>query len=114
MGGHSYPLTNTKGRLDLTSTASGSAVTVYSYDAAGHLQDLWECTPYNCSSSSIWNIHYTYDEAGDVTSWTHPAGPTLTQTVSNAQRVTQMTSSFYNSTHPATLAQTSSMLLTEP
>src|ERR1700758_133263 len=41
-------------------------------------QDLWQCTPFNCSSASLWNIHYTYDLAGDLTTWTHPAGFTIT------------------------------------
>jgi RHS repeat-associated protein len=103
VGGTPYAITNGKGRLTHTSAASGNAVTVHSYDSAGRPQDLWQCTPYNCSNSSIWNVHYTYDEAGDVTSWQHPAGYTFTNTISTAQRITQITSSASDSTHPGTL-----------
>jgi RHS repeat-associated protein len=76
-----------------------------SYDKMGRPQDLWQCTPYNCSSASIWNAHYTYSLAGDLTSWKHPNGDSITHTISNARRVTQITSSLNDSTHPGTLAQ---------
>ncbi len=105
VAGTVYTLTNTKGRLSHTSAASGTAITVHSYDKMGRQQDLWQCTPYNCSSTSIWNAHYAYDLAGDTTSWQHPAGEIITQTISNARRITQITSSLNDSTHPGTLAQ---------
>jgi RHS repeat-associated protein len=105
VAGTPYTLTNTKGRLSHTSGASGTAITVHSYDKVGRHQDLWQCTPYNCSSTSIWNTHYNYDLAGDVTSWRNPSSTTLTHTVSNARRITQITSSLSDSTHPATIAQ---------
>lgn len=34
-------------------------------------------------------MHYNYDLAGDVTSWTHPAGFTTSNTINAAQQVTQ-------------------------
>ncbi len=103
VGGTAYTLTGTKGRLSHTSVGT-SAITVHSYDAAGRVQDLRQCTPFNCSSATIWNVHYNYNLAGDATSWTHPAGYTVTNTVTNAQRVSQITSSLNDATHPGTLA----------
>src|SRR6266852_3259744 len=79
VAGTVYTLTNTKGRLSHTSAANGTAITIHSYDTMGRPLDLWQCTPYNCSSSSIWKTHYAYDLAGDATSWQHPAGETITQ-----------------------------------
>ncbi len=104
VGGKAYTLTNTKGRPSHTSAASGTAMTVHSYDSVGRMQDLWQCTPFNCSTSSIWNMHYTYDLAGDITSWTHPGGFTVSNTISTAQRITQISSSLNDSTHPPVLA----------
>ncbi len=104
VGGTAYTLTNSKGRLSHTTAASGNAMTIHSYDAAGRTQDLWQCTPFNCSSASIWNMHYSYNLGGDVTSWSSPAGYTITNTITNAQRISQISSSFSNNTHPATLA----------
>ena len=77
------------GRLvGATTTASGSVNTalVYSYDPMGRPLNFWQCNAANCSS--LWNTQYNYDKAGDVTSWTHPAGYTLTNTVNPAQQVT--------------------------
>src|SRR5579875_1318298 len=47
---------------------------------------------------------YNYDLAGDVNSWTHPAGFTITNSINGAQRVAQITSSLNDATHPGTLA----------
>lgn len=105
IAGTQYTLTNTKGRMSHTSAASGAAMTLHSYDKMGRTQDLWQCTPYNCSSTSIWQAHYVRDLGGNLTSWQHPNGETITQTFSNAQRITQITSSLNDSTHAGTLAQ---------
>jgi len=56
-------------------------------------------------SASIPNAHYSYDLAGDLTSWKNPSGDMFTHTISNARRITQITSSVSDSTHPSTLAQ---------
>src|SRR5207249_869612 len=40
-----------------------------------------------------------------LTTWHHPNGETITHTISNARRITQITSSLNDSTHPGTLAQ---------
>ena len=47
---------------------------------------------------------YNYDLGGDVTSWDHPGGFTLTNTITQTQRILQIQSSLSDSTHPATLA----------
>jgi RHS repeat-associated protein len=77
---------------------------VYSYDSMGRPTGYWQCTPYNCGSASIWSMPYTYDLAGDVHTWTHPSTYFyITNTISAAQRVTQISSSFAGS--PPNLAQ---------
>jgi RHS repeat-associated protein len=103
-------LNNPLGRLTSTATNTNPggtllAATVYSYDPMGRVQDLWQCTPYNCSSSAIWDLHYTYDLAGDVASWTHPAVFTVTNTLNSAQQITQMAQSNYNNSYPQYPAQ---------
>ena len=45
-----------------------------------------------------------YDLAGDVTSWNHPAGFTITHTINTARQITQVSSSVSDATDPATLA----------
>ncbi len=97
-----------KGRLTHTTTTSGSTTltaTVQDYDKMGRTKDYWQCTPLNCGTSSIWAALYTYDNGGDLTSWSHPAGFTITQTINEARQVTQVTSSLSDSTHPGTLAE---------
>jgi RHS repeat-associated protein len=99
-------LANHIGRLTHTTT-SGSTLqtaTVQDYDPMGRPQHYWQCTPLNCGSSSIWTAAYTYDFAGDVTSWNHPAGFTITQTINGAKEISQVTSSLSDATHPASLA----------
>jgi RHS repeat-associated protein len=105
LNGTQYTLANTKGRLSHTSAASGTALTIHSYDSMGRTLDIWQCTPYNCSNSTIWNVQYTYDQGGDVTSWTNASETTFTNTISTAQRITEITSSLSDSSsHPGTLA----------
>ncbi len=102
VAGTAYTLANTKGRLSHALAATGNALTLHSYDAMGRTQDLWQCTPFNCSSPSLWNVHYTYDLAGDVTGWTHPAGFTITQGFNSLQQITGIYSSLSDATHPGT------------
>jgi RHS repeat-associated protein len=101
-------LTNPKGRLTEAVTTSGGNVqtgVLYSYDSMGRPVGFWQCTPYNCGSASIWSMPFSYDLAGDITAWTHPVGFTITNTISPAQLVTQISSSLVDSTHPANMAQ---------
>jgi len=99
-----YPL----GRMTEAATTSGGSVqtaVVYSYDPKGRTKDFWQCNPSNCGASSIWSTQYNYDQAGDITSWVHPGGFTLTNTVNAAQQVTAIQSSWVDSNHPQYLAQ---------
>ena len=100
-------LNNPKGRLTHTTTTSGGTVvtaTVQDYDPMGRTNNYWQCTPLNCGTSTIWAALYNYDLAGDVTSWNHPAGFTITQTINGARQISQVTSSVNDSADPATLA----------
>jgi RHS repeat-associated protein len=90
-------LQNTVGRLSSTNTGVNgltATATVYNYDAMGRVANYWQCTPYNCANPNanplMWAMSYTYDLAGDVTSWTHPAGFTITNVIDGAQHVTQI------------------------
>ncbi len=98
-----YPV----GRLTHTATTSGGVVltaTVEDYDKMGRPADYWQCTPVNCSLGLPWAASYNYDVAGNLTSWNHPAGFTISQPVDSAFHVTQVTSSANSSTYPGTLA----------
>ena len=97
VAGTKYTLANTKGRLSHTSAASGTALTLHSYDPMGRTQDLWQCTPFNCASASPWNVHYTY--AGRTR-----AGFTITEGYDSLQGMTGISSSWNDGTHPANLA----------
>jgi RHS repeat-associated protein len=100
-------LANPIGRLTHTTTMSGSTLltaTVQDYDQMGRTKHYWQCTPLNCGNASIWSALYNYDLAGDVTSWNHPAGFTITQNINGARRIAQVTSSLSDATHPGTLA----------
>ena len=105
LNGTGYTMADGKGRLTHTSAASGLAMSIHSYDSMGRTQDYWQCVAVNCPGTSIWNMHYTYDKAGDVLTWTHPTGYTVTNTVSTAQLITQINSSLADSTHPDILAE---------
>jgi RHS repeat-associated protein len=103
---------NPKGRLVLTCTGSpvGSCTspqtaTVHSYDSMGRTNSYWQCTPANCATSSIWPSSYQYKYTGEVWQWLHPAGYTLTNTISPARRITAIQSSWVDNNHPQSLAQ---------
>lgn len=100
-----YPI----GRLTHTTTTAGGVVqtaTVRDYDPMGRTQHYWQCPypTYYCGTTNMWAASYNYDLAGDVTSWNHPAGFTITQTINGAKEISQITSSLSDSTHPSTLA----------
>jgi RHS repeat-associated protein len=106
-GWKSQPLTNPTGRLTEATTSSGGSVNtavVYSYDPMGRVNNYWQCTPLNCGNSSIWAAAYAYNLAGNVTSWNHPEGFTITQGINNAEQIAQVTSSVSDQNDPASLA----------
>ncbi len=102
-----YPV----GRLTHTTTVnSGGTVltaTVQDYDNMGQVYDYWQCSPYNCNSSSIWHSNYLHKYTGEVYQWIDPdpSGFTLTNTISAAGRITAMQSSWVDSNHPQYLAK---------
>lgn len=107
-----YSLTNTKGRLigactgpsgNNTNCNGGYTGNSWSYDPMGRVIKFFQATPYNFGSSA-WEMDYTFDLAGDITKWTHPAKFTITNQINAAQQFTQVTSSLNDSTHPGTLA----------
>lgn len=67
----------------------------------GRVTDFWQSEP---AHGSLWNIHYSYDLAGDVTSYVHPAGFTITNQIDQNQRISEVDSSKSDSTHPGMLA----------
>jgi hypothetical protein len=81
------------------------AATVQDYDRMGRTQDYWQCTPYNCGTTSIWYGYYHYNLAGDNDWWAHPAGYTITNTIDTGRHITQIQSSLVDSNHPQYLAQ---------
>ncbi len=102
---------NSTGRLVLACTGSAAgkctspqSAVASSYDKLGRTQAHWQCTTTADCNATIWKTSYNYDLAGDVTSWNHPAGFTLTTHVNSARQVMQVSSSIIDSTHPGTLA----------
>ncbi len=105
--GFSYPT----GRLVLACTgsaantcASPATAVAYNYDSMGRIKDFWQCNPASCGSS-IWDLNYTLDLAGDATQWVHPAGFTVYTPVNAAQQVKSVSSSSTGANEPQVLAQ---------
>ena len=97
-------LLNFIGRLTSQSTASPNPTgEILSYDQLGRVKINSQCTPQNCSANNVFPVTYTYDLLGDMTSSTNGAGVTLTYLVNKATRLTSLTSSLNDSTHPGTL-----------
>ncbi|MGH9404512.1 MAG: RHS repeat domain-containing protein [Terriglobia bacterium] len=103
-------LKNTLGRLTHTITGPSSApltATVEDYDLMGRPADFWQCTPYDCPSSSLAPSQYKYDLAGDLTDYLTPSNGDchITTTYNAAERVTQVNSCTVDEYHPAILGQ---------
>jgi RHS repeat-associated protein len=83
----------------------GSSV-VNSYDQMGRINNQWRCIPRtgNCSTSSpyYWNVAYTYDLNGDITTLTDYIEK-YTNSYDSAGRLTQVTSSVVDANHPSPL-----------
>jgi hypothetical protein len=82
------------------------------YDSIGRPQSEQQCTPSNCTSTTPYVLSYGYDLAGNLTSYsnglssTPGAGTnplTFTQLFDEAGRLQTVSSTWSNSTHPASL-----------
>ncbi len=100
-----HTLTNPVGRLVKNATADGKTATWNGYDQMGRILNQWQCSPLNCGATPYSNS-FAYDFLGDRTSETY-SYTTGTLTISYAYdaagRATQLTSSYVDSQHPATL-----------
>src|SRR5579863_30326 len=101
-------LLNTVGRLSSqttaqTGTAPNATGEIFSYDQLGRVKINSQCTPQNCSANTVFPVQYTYDLLGDMLTSLDGVGITLTYGVNKATRLTSLTSSLNDSTHPGTL-----------
>ncbi len=96
----------------LTSGGYQTLRAMLSYDAMGRPLSEQQCTPSNCSASAPYALGYGYDLAGHLTTFTNGltstpgAGSsplTFTQNFDGAGRLQTVTSTWSDSTHPATL-----------
>ncbi|WP_263415228.1 RHS repeat domain-containing protein [Terriglobus albidus] len=106
---------NPKGRLVYVGTfwqgpplINSYGVFYWNHDALGRVLATKTCTPLTCSStnnaSSGWyDQTYSYDLAGDLTSYSDGFGTTITQNYDSGGRISSVTSSLVNATHPSTL-----------
>ncbi|HZQ24839.1 MAG TPA: hypothetical protein VFA89_18770, partial [Terriglobales bacterium] len=107
-------LSNVKGRMAEQYVGSPGVATsgaVFSYDTLGRTIDTDQCTPLLNCGSAYWHLHYAYNNAGDVTSFTNYAdgsGITYQYSYDAANHMLGVTSSLVNSTHPSPLWSTSS------
>lgn len=92
---------NGKGRL--THMSGRDSTEVYSYDAMGRRNGGTQCTPVSCGGT-WWSLAYAYNLLGEMTSYTNGyESRTYSYTYDNAARLTKMTSSLSDTTHPGTL-----------
>ena len=99
-------VSNPIGRLTSENTYSNGTYpdgsVFFGYDPMGRVLSYFQCV-LNCATSG-WAMYYTYDFLGDITSYTNGLGTTFTQSVDTAGRLSQISSSLSDPSHPATLA----------
>jgi RHS repeat-associated protein len=102
-------LAHPNGRLTHTITVNSSGTiltgTAQDYDQMGRVADFYQYFPTGCGNNPVCSSNYHYEYTGEVNQWTHPAGYTLTNTISPARRITEISSSLNDATHPPALAQ---------
>jgi RHS repeat-associated protein len=110
--GGPIPNTNNIGRLAYSWSPNYTG-SKYDYDPMGRVAHSLDCTDALCNWNS--DFSYAYDLLGNLTSyknqmaqWTNPPVNSITfnQSFDSAGRVTQLTSSWVDTQHPATLITT--------
>ncbi len=100
-------LNNTVGRLSAEYVTSPSgqllAGKVFSYDSRGNTIDNSQCTPQNCGGSTVFPTQYSYDLLGKPLTASNGVGTVFTYTFDGAGRLSGMTSSLSDGSHPGTL-----------
>jgi RHS repeat-associated protein len=107
-----WSMTNPVGRLTVAyaPTSSVDNSEVFSYDPMGRVILHAQAGALNYGQSQAYNVNYTYDFAGNLTSeamngWEFPSsGVTLSYAYNSASQPTSVTSNLVDSQHPATLA----------
>jgi RHS repeat-associated protein len=96
-----WNLSNGKGRLTSESHSNGAA-SAHSYDTMG--RPIWEgsCAGANCYSTVRGMLH-SYDYAGNVAIMTDSYGTSFTDTRNSIGQLTNVQSSWDDTTHPKTL-----------
>jgi RHS repeat-associated protein len=101
--GLGVPLTNPVGRLTEQWTGTSCCATggaeVFGYDPMGRVVTNEQYTP----AMGYAAVNFTYDLAGNTTSFTNGGGETFTYTLNSASRLTSLTSSLDDPNHPRTL-----------
>ena len=93
-------LLNPVGRLS-RETAGATGMT-FSYDAMGRVVQNGQCTPRTCFGSS-YGLSYSYDSMGNPLTTGNGLGTTFSYGYNVAGRLTTMTSSWIDASHPGTL-----------
>ncbi|PYX67499.1 MAG: hypothetical protein DMG78_27595, partial [Acidobacteria bacterium] len=97
-----YPL----GRLVKAATGDSKTATWDSYDSMGRVANQWQCTPLNCGATP-YSKTFANDFVGNHTSetYSYTTGTlAISYSFDNAARPLQVTSSYVDAQHPATLA----------
>ena len=98
-------LSNTTGRRSSeytgpsTSKLSGA---VYSYDSMSRVVNNSQCTSQNCATGT-YPVVYTYDLSDNMLTKTDGAGHTFTSSYNRAERLSSLSSSLADTSHPGTL-----------
>jgi len=91
-----------------TPFVNASGTMYWNYDAMGRVLGAKICTPAGCNNTNAnnsqwYDLSYTYDLAGNMTSYTDGFGTKISQNYDGAGRLSSVTSSRYDTTHPGTL-----------
>jgi RHS repeat-associated protein len=97
-----WSFVNPKAHLVRAATfGPNSTASYYDYDSVGRLLHQGQCA-INCygSGQGPWTTLYTYDLAGNSTSYSDAAGDVFTYTIDTAGRPTKLTSNWIDANHP--------------